>query len=107
MTPEEPVDPILGLLEYLAYLVEALAQDLPSEAKQELARLERDLGDAEHLALPRALQSEVLRGIRSAQVLLHTGSDSRVRHAACALSRPNRMLWKWVLEGRPVASAAR
>lgn len=90
--------PTLFLLEHLGYIIEALAEDLPSEAKQELARLTHDLDTAKYQCLEPGLRKAALDSIESASHTLQHDGEFRVRHAAVALSIINRLLWRWQLE---------
>jgi hypothetical protein len=88
-----PLHPILTLLDDFAYLLEALAEDLPRETRNEIAQVQRRLGDARHLGLEPQLRDAVLNALGTAEIVLAKGDDARVRHAAVALASVNRKLW--------------
>ncbi len=78
------------ILDDLAYISEALAQDLPGEAKTELHKLIRRL---EAQTPP---PESTLAALREAEKILIHGDEYRRERAASCVSRVSRELWRKV-----------
>ena len=91
----------LEMLEHLSYTIEAIAEDVSSEAKCEVGRL-HELVEAD-TGLAAEVKREALGCLGHAQELIEQ-HPFEVHKAAASLCRLSRFLWKRVLESERKAA---